>query len=291
MKLLLDLDMICHEMGHLKTDTGDKDEDGNPIMELSDISKVTELAKGRILSVIMGCQAGSWDGWLTRGENYRHRVATILPYKGHRADAVRDNVDTLKQILFHDMGAAWCDEQEADDAIAIEQWSDVHYVGTTYGWDDTILQEHCGTVIASRDKDLDTVPGWHCKWWLDGGKDRFGKVVSDERRSKEKVEVYWITWVEALRNFYTQCLIGDTADNIPGLYRVGPKSDWITQLNGMDNEQDMYDHVLDKYIKYYRNYGNRFLREVAELLHMQRRECDVWRAPDERDNRYWHLQE
>jgi hypothetical protein len=289
MKGLLDLDMVAHEMGHLKKDTGEKDEDGNPIMELFDVAEVYPIAKGRVLSIIMGAEIGGWSGFLTRGRHYRHKLATILPYKGHREHAARDNVDELKQILSDDLGGIWCDRNEADDAMSIIQWQDIASVGSELGWDDATLRKHTGTVIASRDKDLDTVPGHHFKWWLKGGKDRDGEIVPEDRRSIEKGEVYWVTWIQALRNFYTQCLIGDAADNIPGLYNIGPKSAWVKQLQELDDEQDMYDHVQEKYIKYYHGFGNKFLNEVANLLHMQRREGDRWEPPCERDEHYWYL--
>ena len=237
----------------------------------------------------MGAQLGGWSGFLTRGRHYRHKLATILPYKGHREHAPRDNVDALKQILHTDLGGIWCDNNEADDAMSILQWRDVHSVGSTMGWDEPTLREHTGTVIATRDKDLETVPGWHFKWWLKGGKDRSGEVVPEERRAVEKGEAYWVSWTQALRNFYIQCLVGDTSDNIPGLYNIGPKSAWIKQLKEMDDEQEMYDHVHEKYIKYYRGYGTKFLNEVANLLHMQRREDDRWEPPCERDEHYWYL--
>ncbi len=285
MKGLIDLDMVCHEMGHLRK----KDADGNSTMELCELDEVTPLAKGRVLAIIMGSQVGSWIGWLTRGRHYRYKMATLLPYKGHREGAPRDNVDLLKDMLHDDLGGIWCSGREADDALATHQWSDISEVGSNLGWDDDILREYTGTVIATRDKDLETVPGWHFKWWLRGGKDRNKEVVPEERRLVEKGEVYWVTWIEALRNFYAQCLTGDTSDNIPGLYNVGPKSTWLNQLKEIDKEQDMYDHVLDKYTKYYRSYGKSFLDEVAGLLHMQRRVGDRWEAPDERDKHYWYL--
>lgn len=289
MKGLIDLDMVAHELGHLKKATGEKDEDGNDIMELFSVDEVAPIAKGRVLSIIMGSQIGGWLGYLTRGRHYRHRLATLLPYKGHREGLARDNVDDLKNILAKDLGGIWCEDNEADDAMAIVQWQDIHAMGAEHGWEDSTLRKFCGTVIATRDKDLETVPGWHFKWWLKGGKDRSGEPVSEERRVVEKGEVYWVSWVQALRNFYTQCLVGDTSDNIPGLYNIGQKSAWVKQLKTMTDEQEMYDHVRMGYDKYYRSYGNKFLNEVARLLHMQRRKDDMWEAPCERDEHYWYL--
>lgn len=279
MKVNIDLDMVAHELGHLRKDDG----------ELFDVRDVAPIAKGRILSIVMGAQSGGWEGWLTRGKHFRHVAATMLKYKGNRDGAPRDNVDALKDMFHEDLGAVWCDDREADDAMATEQWGDLVDVGMKFGWEDDILKRVCNTVIATRDKDLDTVPGWHFKWWLKGGKDRGGTLVTEERRTVEKGEAYWITVIEAFRNFYKQLLMGDTSDNIKGLYGVGKKSVWLKQLDDMEDEYEMYMHVEEKYIKYYGNYGKRFLLECARLLHMQRWRKDKWMPPHERDPHYWFI--
>lgn len=298
MKVLIDADMIAHEVGHLRED--EKNEDGTPLIdeetgrvvkgELFPLAKVIDIAKGRLLSIVMGSQSGGWTAYLTRGKNYRHKLATILPYKGHREDQERNNVDHVKKALADDLGAIWCDDREADDAMSTQMWSDLVDVGSQLGWEDETLRAYTNTVIASRDKDLDTVPGWHYKWWLKGAKDEEGNVIPEEVRTVEKGQAYWVTIIEAFRNFYKQLLTGDASDNIKGLYNIGPKSAWIKQLDDMDEEEDMYEHVEEKYIKYYGpNYGMKFLRENATLLHMQRRVDDEWLPPHERDEHYWYL--
>jgi hypothetical protein len=58
----------------------------------------------------------------------------------------------------------------------------------------------------------------------------------------------------------------------------------------MDEEEDMYEHVSEKYAKYFGPYyGPTFLKETARLLHMQRRVDDEWLPPEERDEHYWYL--
>jgi hypothetical protein len=311
MKVLIDADMIAHEVGHLRETL--KNEDGTPVIdpdtglvvkgEHLPVKRVIDIAKGLLMSIIIGSQSGGWTAFLTRGRNVRHDIATIQPYKGHREDLDRGNVDHVKKALHEDLGAVWCDGREADDALATEMWSDLITVGSQLGYDDATLREHTATVIASRDKDLDTVPGWHYKWWIKGAKDENGVEIPEEIRKVEKGQAYWVTFIEAFRNFYKQLLVGDTSDNIKGLYGVGPKSAWVQQLDKIgtdvdlsdfediqDAEQEMYDHVEEKYIKHYgRNYGLTFLRENANLLHMHRRLNDTWLPPHERDEHYWYL--
>jgi hypothetical protein len=289
MKVNIDLDMVAHELGHLRRETGEQDENGEPILELFPFDEVAPIAKGRVLSIVMGSQSGGWRGFLTRGRHYRHELATMLPYKGHREDMARNNVDLIKGLFHTDLGAEWCDDREADDALATEQWQDLVDVGSEHGWDDDTLRQLSNTVIATRDKDLNTVPGWHFIWWLKGGKDRDGNVVPEEKRLVEKGEAYWVTVIEAFRNFYKQMLMGDTADNIKGLYNIGAKSAWVKQLDDINDEEEMYDHVEEKYKKYYGNYADKFIHEVGNLLHMQRRRNDEWLPPHARDEHYWYL--
>jgi 5'-3' exonuclease len=78
---------------------------------------------------------------------------------------------------------------EADDEIGI-QATELSNAGDT-------------PVIVSTDKDLDMIPARHYNW--------------------VKQEVYDVTDEEAYRNFFRQCLTGDTVDNVPGIYRVGPE--------------------------------------------------------------------
>jgi hypothetical protein len=297
MYTVVDADMIGHEVGHLRVNEKDKngkdilDDDGKPIKgDLLPLETVVEIAKGRLLSIIMGAQAGGWKAYLTKGRHYRHDLATILPYKGHRDGAERNNVDHVKDALHTDLGAIWCTDNEADDAMATEQWQDIVSVGSEFGWEDENLRHYSNVVIATRDKDLDTVPGWKFKWWLKGVKDASGVEIPEEKRKVEKGEAYWVSVTQAFRNFYTQMLTGDSADNIKGLYGVGKKSTWVKQVQEMDEEEDMYEHVEEKYLKHFGpNYGPKFLRETAMLLHMQRRVDDEWLPPDERDEHYWFL--
>ena len=56
-------------------------------------------------------------------------------------------------------------------------------------------------VIAGVDKDLLQIPGYHYHL--------------------KKGTLEHISWYDAIRNFFIQCLMGDTADNIPGVPGIG----------------------------------------------------------------------
>lgn len=293
MEVLIDLDMPAHELGHIKQETGeyyiDENGDEKPLMELVPFWEIEPVCKGRLMSILINTAAGTWRGFLSRGKTFRDEIATILPYKGHREGNARDNVDLVKQYYAKRFGAEWCEGYEADDAMSMVQWDDLKDWYKICNNDEMAVAQQANTVIASRDKDLDTVPGWHYKWWLrNTQKDRHGDDIPPWQREVEKGDTYWVTKIEALRNFYKQLLMGDTADNIPGIYGVGEKSAWIKQLDQMDEEEDMFEHVEEKYNKHYRNYGRQFMIENGQLLWMWRRIGDDWIPPDVRDED-WEL--
>jgi DNA polymerase-1 len=82
------------------------------------------------------------------------------------------------------------------------------------------------TIIVSDDKDLQTIAGYHYN----------------------KGEVIEVSEQQALKNFYTQVLTGDTADNYKGCRGVGPvKAERI--LAGCRTSLDMWQAVLGAYAK------------------------------------------
>jgi hypothetical protein len=273
MKALIDMDMPAHEIGHIQEEVGTDPATGDPIKQSIPWDQMVSLAKGMIIKILTGCQAGGFVGWITRGENFRHELATIKPYKGHREDQERHLVDYVKDFYADNYEAVVCTEYEADDAMSMMQWDDYADLSNKYDGNEHKISRHAHTVICSRDKDLDTVPGWHYQWPL---------------KDKPETWPYYLTIIEATRNFYKQLLMGDTADHIHGLYRVGEKSAWVKQLEDMETEQEMYDHVLVKYTNYFCSYALQFLRENARLLWMWRRPNDDWLPPDERDDD-WYL--
>lgn len=290
MRALIDGDMPAHEIGHLMVDTGMEDEQGNPIKKLLNVKEAIKIAVGRLMSIAINSEAGGYTVFLTGKNNFRDKLATILGYKANRAGADRGNVDKIKEHFHEIFGAIWCDGFEADDAMAMEQWDDLLSVGgesDPADWNEDYLKDNASTVIASRDKDLQTVPGWHYKWFVKLARKHDGGEIDPEEMRIEKGEVFWVSYVQALRNFYAQMLTGDVSDNIPGLYKIGPKSAWVKQLDDMDDEQEMYDHVQEKYYNYFKNHWRAFLLENARLLHMWRKPNDEWLPPDERDEDYW----
>lgn len=151
--------------------------------------------------------------------NFRKDVATIIPYKGNRKDVRKPfYYDTIRQMLYQDYKAMLVSGQEADDQIAIEQTK--------------LIKKHKAynmSIIASIDKDLLTIPGFHYNL-------NTRKITEITRR-------------QALKNFYGQLLTGDRVDNIPGITRL---------LSIQDREKEADELAHSHYIKKYNEFALKY---------------------------------
>jgi hypothetical protein len=279
MRALIDGDMPANELGHMEEEYLDGEEKKRRPMAWD---LVKGLATGRFISIVTNAEAGGHTCYLSHGKTFRHELATIRPYKGTRKPKP-ELVDRIKDLYEHSFGAQWCDGYEADDAMAMDQWSEYRQLYQLTNGDEEHIKSYSNTVICSRDKDLDTVPGWHFKWTLK--KDKEKRILMGEVHPERPP--YYVTLIEATRNFYKQMLMGDAVDNIAGLYNVGKKSVWLKQLDEMDNEAEMYNHVKDKYVKYFSDKWKEFLDETGKLLWLWRKPNDIWKSPAERDNSWY----
>lgn len=187
--------------------------------------------------------------YISGKDNFREKLATIQPYKGNRSPFSKPrHYSNIRKWLVERYKAMVVDGQEADDEVGI--------VATELGKDGMII---------SQDKDLDTVPGLHYNW------------VKDER--------YDISERQGLKNFYTQMLVGDRVDNIPGLQGVGPKTA-EKLLDGCVKEGALWGAV---YRAYFDKYGHRYddnhtlgeaLLEIGRLLKIRtKRDEPLWEPP------------
>lgn len=157
--------------------------------------------------------ASEYKIFVSGGTNFRKELDSN--YKANRnAEDPKYRAD-CKLHLIKTYGAIEADGFEADDLCGIYQGEN--------------------TIICGIDKDLLQIPGKHFSWELT----RKGKVV----REKCFTEV---SEIEGLKFFYKQLLIGDTSDNIKGVYKVGEKkADKI--IDPLNDEQEMYETVLELY--------------------------------------------
>ena len=142
--------------------------------------------------------------YITKGRTIRYDIAKRKPYKAQRVENKPFHFDNLTAYLVHMLGARVIEYIEADDALAIDH-----------------IASNGTTILCSRDKDLKQVPGWFYSWEL-GKQGSFGPInidlpgtltLSDDHKKLSGTGYSW---------FLAQCLIGDSADNTPGLPKCGP---------------------------------------------------------------------
>jgi hypothetical protein len=187
------------------------------------------------------------------GSNFRIAEACeAFPYKGHRKDAEKPvHLEAIRQYMIDEFDAQLQVGQEADDALAIG------------------AVQH-GHGIATIDKDLDGVPGWHYNW--------------------NKNTIYHVTEEEADRFFYTQMLTGDATDNIPGLKKRTGKvatAKIKAGLADLTTPAEMYAYVKEAYMNAVKvtvmssdeSDVSRWLLSQGRCLWMRREEGQLWDAP------------
>ena len=192
--------------------------------------------------------------YLTGDSNYRTEYGTEEhPYKGNRKDNRKPrHYDALRDYAVRKLDAIVTDNEEADDRLGIG----------------ACLHGHG---IATLDKDLNGVPGWHYCW---AGKNEGVFLVTEE---------------EADRFFYKQLLTGDATDNIPGLFKmVGKKATAkvLDPIDDMVDVKDMYDYVRAVYMEGYEALGmcldekdevvDNWLHRQARCLWIRRAEDQLW---------------
>jgi 5'-3' exonuclease len=129
--------------------------------------------------ILYKSKASDYKLYLTGSNNFRK---TIYPeYKANRKAEKPKHFKALKDYMINFEQAILEEDQEADDAMGINQTD--------------------STIICSIDKDLLMIPGRHYNFV----KEQHVTITEDVGR----------------RNFYRQLLMGDSTDNIPGLAKVG----------------------------------------------------------------------
>lgn len=221
---LIDADVVVYRVGFASEDQTEAQNCFNCELVMEDIMNAVEATESRVfLSDKLE-------------NNFRFKVDN--KYKANRKDAPKPKFyDSLKLFLKDKYKAETTTGQEADDALGIAQ-----------------DKEGNNTVIATIDKDLLQIPGYHYN------------LATGEKRT--------VNYVEGIRYFYKQLLIGDRVDNIEGIRGIGPKKAGAI-LDGCDLEYDMFERVRTLYDE-----DERLLRN-GKLLYIRRREGEDWEFPKE----------
>ena len=201
------------------------------------VSKVDELMDYILTETLMFPDPNDYEVFLTGSGNFRYDIAKSFPYKGNRKSTEKPiHLPVAREHLITNYKASVSEGEEADDLIAI--------AATRYGPE---------TIVASVDKDMLQLPCKHFNF--------------------TKGEWHDVTEFEGTKFFYKQILTGDRADNIMGLYKVGPvKAEKI--VKDCNTEEELWDAV----IKAYDGNIDRVV-ENARLLWLRRKEGEVWEPP------------
>lgn len=223
------------------------------VVEEEPLENCLHSVKLMIQSIVEDCGADEYKVYLTGSGNFREEV--VDNYKANRDSSHKPFwYKEIRDYLVNVHHAEVIEGMEADDAMGIEQ-----YQQYLKDWDlndglDLLDQpnrfkKHFTTIIASIDKDMDMIPGWHYNW-----------------RKKEK---YWIDELQGYKNFCLQCLTGDATDNIAGLYKItGKKATKCIKekVINASTQQECWQVVQEAY-------GDENLAEMlvsAELLWIRR---------------------
>lgn len=176
--------------------------------------------KEMLKKIVDRVKADQYQVFLSGRHNFRNDISTFAKYKGNRDPSHKPYYyDAIRSYLIAHWAAEVVDNIESDDAMGIAQCEEYYKPS----WDNEDR-----TVICSIDKDMDMIPGLHYNW--------------------NKDSLYHVREDEAIKTFYIQLLVGDTADNIFGLYKVGPKTA-EKLLKDCVNETDMWNVVKSEYFK------------------------------------------
>lgn len=192
----------------------------------------------------------------TKGE--RFLIAKVQPYQGHRSSSRKPkNHAYLRDFLLNYTGGAfvstnWAD-READDAIG---QGALTAIGGTPGY----------AAIATKDKDMRMLPGYHINWTS-------RDLIIVPPGAFEVIGVD--NKLYGLKFFWQQMLEGDSADNIPGLEyyktpkdtlaKIGPKTA-ENFLAGTTTSDEAAAIVIDLYKNAYQDtWAVRFVEQAALL--------------------------
>lgn len=209
--------------------------------------------------------ATSYRGFLTGEGNFRDTLVDY--YKANRKDARKPyHYDSIREYLIKYWSAEVIDGQEADDALGIAQCEWRLLCTSTKPYTFEGVDPYNSTIICTIDKDLDNIPGWHFNFMKD--------------------EKYWVTEEEALLNFYTQLLTGDSTDNIPGLFKITGKKAYSRikePLLHFTDEIDMWEYVFNIYTEAMKDTPIEEvvakLIEIGRLLYIRKEQGEMWCPP------------
>ena len=174
---------------------------------------------------------------LCNGSKNNFRIALNSQYKANRGEKPTFLYD-LHQLVKKNYNSYWGDGVETDDVVATLWKNEVDRYD-----DDSVI-------IVANDKDYKQFSCWYFDMYY-------------KRRTLDKIEP-----LDAIKNFYTQMVVGDSADNIKvclGYGKVAARK----LLFGAKSELECIKRVYSLYIELYGNDAKRMFKETYKLLKLR----------------------
>lgn len=222
----------------------------NEYVRLEPLSHVLYNINSIIDRIMQHGEFSTCKVFISGDTNFRTDLAKIQPYKGNRPRQRPYYYDAAREYLVKKHRAEVSVGCEADDLLGIY----------------ATAADYNKVSVVTIDKDLDMIPGYHFNW--------------------VKGNMYYISPEEGMRNFYTQCITGDSVDNIKGCEGYGiKKADKI--LAGAVDESDYITRVYTTYVNVYgTGLALQYFLENANLLWIMREPGVIY--DQRREFKQWH---
>ena len=256
----------CDPIKYAASCVAEKKDKETEIITVAPMEHVFYNINSMIKKCIKACGARQYVCFLTpirESKNFRSLIYS--EYKAHRKDVRKPyHLDNAHKHVLDRWRAILAVGEEADDTMSI-----YHCGLNPFGFDTTF--DSANTVLCSIDKDFNNVPGWHY--------------------NPRKDELYFVSEIEALRNFYFQIVAGDKADNVPRVKKGWREKETYEKLQKAETELELYDIILecvytvmekdlkDTDVLMHEGLAKDFILRNGQLVWLRRNAGELWALP------------
>ena len=181
------------------------------------------------------------DIWICNGSRNNFRVALNSSYKANRTQDKPNFLPELHHWVKKEYKSYFADGYETDDVVATLWMQSVDELGEG------------NVVIVANDKDYKQFPCWYFDLYY-------------KRRELSK-----ISEKDAIKNFYTQMIVGDTADNVNYCKGFGLKY----AKNLFKDSETEFSHIRRTYTVFKIIYGDEAKEKFMECYNLLKLRTDV----------------
>lgn len=205
------------------------------VLEVEPIKHAFYNVNSMMRKVFNRTECENYQGFLSSSGKDNFRYGVYPDYKINRAGKERPvHYEEIRNYMQKRWNGVVTEAQEADDACSIAQCR-----AHPLGWGEDLKH----TVVCSFDKDFNNIPGWHYNYLND--------------------QLYYVTEIEAYRNFYLQILTGDTSDDIPRIKKGWRQKEAELQIKKCNCVEELEKVVFDHIVKVRHN-------ELVKLTQQER---------------------